>query len=147
MTNSRKLLFRFEKNFHVSPFMSMQHTYDWKFTAPDSTPGSGLMAQTTLLEPDSGKVFFDAKLVLKRCVYVCMPARSSTMLTRRRNPCLGLVLSVFNSSSVLIPVSIGTFFAKNLPWWFSRVRRACSRGVLLLLNVQCTPKGTSDDVP
>ena len=69
---SHALLLRFEKNFHVSPFMSMQHTYDWKFTAPVSTPGSGLMAQTTLLEPDSGKVFFDAKLVLKRCVcHVC----------------------------------------------------------------------------
>lgn len=51
----------------MSPFMSMTHTYDWKFTAPNATPGSILMAQTTLLEPDSGKVFFDAKLVLKRC--------------------------------------------------------------------------------
>eukprot|EP00903_Cladosiphon_okamuranus_P008379 g8057.t1 len=58
--------YRFEKEFHVSPFMSMKHTYDWKFTAPNATPGSSLMAQTTLLEPDSGKVFFDAKLVLKR---------------------------------------------------------------------------------
>lgn len=50
----------------MSPFMSMKHTYDWKFTAPDVTPGSGLTAQTTMLEPDTGKVFFDAKLVLKR---------------------------------------------------------------------------------
>ncbi|CAM9307084.1 unnamed protein product, partial [Hapterophycus canaliculatus] len=59
--------YRFDKDFHVSPFMSMKHTYDWKFTAPDAaTPGSGLMAQTTLLEPESGKIFFDAKLVLKR---------------------------------------------------------------------------------
>lgn len=50
--------------------MSMKHTYDWKFTAPDAaTPGSGLTAQTTLLEPESGKIFFDAKLVLKRCAY------------------------------------------------------------------------------
>ncbi|CAN0158180.1 unnamed protein product [Pylaiella littoralis] len=57
---------KFEKDFHVSPFMSMKHTYDWKFTAPDVTPGSGLTAQTTMLEPDTGKVFFDAKLVLKR---------------------------------------------------------------------------------
>lgn len=48
--------------------MSMKHTYDWKFTAPDASPGSGLMAQTTLLESGSGKVFFDAKLVLRRCV-------------------------------------------------------------------------------
>ncbi|CAM9871161.1 unnamed protein product [Ectocarpus sp. 12 AP-2014] len=58
--------YRFEKDFHVSPFMSMKHTYDWKFTAPDLSPGSGLMAQTTLLESGSGKVFFDAKLVLRR---------------------------------------------------------------------------------
>ncbi len=61
--------------------MSMRHTYDWKFTAPDSTPGSGLMAQTTLLEPDSGKVFFDAKLVLKRCVNVNVYACTRVAVT------------------------------------------------------------------
>ena len=68
-----RVCLRFEKDFHVSPFMSMKHTYDWKFTAPDATPGSGLMAQTTLLEPDSGKVFFDAKLLLKRCARRTFP--------------------------------------------------------------------------
>lgn len=57
--------------------MSMKHTYDWKFTTPDVTPGSDLTAQTTMLEPDNGKVFFDAKLVLKRyiCTYIYIGTR------------------------------------------------------------------------
>lgn len=41
--------------------------YDWRFTVPSKEHESGLMAQTTLLETgDHGKIFFDAKLVLKR---------------------------------------------------------------------------------
>ncbi|CAM9248038.1 unnamed protein product [Ascophyllum nodosum] len=56
----------FDKAFHVSPFMSMKHTYDWKFTPPKMGSGSGLTAQTTLLEAENGKIFFDAKVILKR---------------------------------------------------------------------------------
>ena len=57
---------RFDKAFHVSPFMSMKHTYDWKFTPPKMGSGSGLTAQTTLLEAENGKISFDAKVILKR---------------------------------------------------------------------------------
>lgn len=46
--------------------MSMKHTYDWKLTPPLASEGSGLTAQTTMLDPESGKVFFDAKVTLKR---------------------------------------------------------------------------------
>ena len=44
----------------------MKHTYDWKLTPPLASEGSGLTAQTTLLDPESGKIFFDAKVTLKR---------------------------------------------------------------------------------
>lgn len=62
---------RFDKDFHVSPFMSMKHVYDWRFTPPGRVKESGLTAQTTLLEPteDGEKIFFDAKLMLKRYVW------------------------------------------------------------------------------
>lgn len=62
------VFFRFDKDFHVSPFMSMKHTYDWRFSPPSVNDGSTLTAQTTMLEAESDKIFFDAKLVLKRYV-------------------------------------------------------------------------------
>ncbi|CAN0329644.1 unnamed protein product, partial [Laminaria digitata] len=58
--------YKFDKDFHVSPFMNMKHTYDWKFTPPQASEGSGLTAQTTMLDPGSGKTFFDAKVTLTR---------------------------------------------------------------------------------
>ncbi|CAN0488067.1 unnamed protein product, partial [Discosporangium mesarthrocarpum] len=54
----------FRKNFHVSPFMDMDHTYDWRFTHPGLTDGDSMSVQTTMLKKD--KLFFDAKLTLVR---------------------------------------------------------------------------------
>jgi hypothetical protein len=51
---------RFEKEFHVSPFMGMDHTYAWRLTAP---------AERLIVHIDSeqdGQTVFDATLSLSR---------------------------------------------------------------------------------
>ncbi|NJC02384.1 hypothetical protein GGR63_002271 [Xanthomonas sp. 3272] len=70
---------RFDKRFHVSPFMGMQHQYDWRFSVPDAqlrvhmqvldAPGGDAPAA----HPDAdgagserGTRRFDATLVLQR---------------------------------------------------------------------------------
>ena len=52
--------FRFEKAFHVSPFMPMEHRYDWRFGAPRDRLGIHMRNE----EP-GGKAF-DATLSLRR---------------------------------------------------------------------------------
>jgi DUF1365 family protein len=66
MDQSRGLRFRFDKEFHVSPFMPMGLRYDWFF----SPPGERLAVHMNLAEParegaGAGKVF-DATLLLRR---------------------------------------------------------------------------------
>ena len=51
---------RFGKAFHVSPFMPMDHAYDWRF----GTPGERLGIQMES-EDQAGKIF-DATLMLER---------------------------------------------------------------------------------
>ena len=58
--SENKKRFRFDKIFHVSPFMSMNHSYDWRFTAP----GDGLAIQMDNWEDH--KHMFDATLVMKK---------------------------------------------------------------------------------
>lgn len=61
----RPLRFRFEKDFHVSPFMPMDLGYDWAFTPP----GERLFVQMNLLRRDSANSparMFDATLDLTR---------------------------------------------------------------------------------
>lgn len=55
-----KKQYRFEKVFHVSPFMGMQHMYDWHF----NTPGAGLTVHMDNWE--NGSRLFDATLVMHR---------------------------------------------------------------------------------
>jgi DUF1365 family protein len=55
-----KLRFRFDKRFHVSPFMPMDQAYDWRF----SEPGPRLMVHMANLR--SGERVFDATLRLRR---------------------------------------------------------------------------------
>lgn len=50
--------FQFKKAFHVSPFMPMDHDYDWRF----SVPGEQLVVSMKNL--DRGKRIFDASLVM-----------------------------------------------------------------------------------
>ncbi len=51
---------RFAKDFHVSPFMGMDHTYDWRLTEP----GERLVVQID--SEQDGTVVFDATLSLER---------------------------------------------------------------------------------
>lgn len=56
----------FDKRFHVSPFMAMEHAYAWRF----GLPGDVLRVHMEVLPPDSppgsGDREFDATLVLQR---------------------------------------------------------------------------------
>ena len=51
---------RFGKAFHVSPFMGMDHIYEWRF----GVPGEDLTVQMENVA--SGKKIFDASLILRR---------------------------------------------------------------------------------
>lgn len=56
----------FDKRFHVSPFMAMEHAYAWRF----NVPGDALRVHMEVLPPDaalgSRQKEFDATLVLER---------------------------------------------------------------------------------
>jgi len=52
--------FRFAKDFHVSPYLSMDYVYDWSF----STPGRALAVH--MENRRRGEVCFDATLTLRR---------------------------------------------------------------------------------
>jgi len=52
--------YRFDKRFHVSPFMGMALRYDWRF----STPGRTLSVH--MLDTAGDRVLFDATLALER---------------------------------------------------------------------------------
>jgi len=53
--------FRFDKKFHVSPFMDMNVKYDWRFRAPGETLNVHM-----LLADSADNRLFDASLALKR---------------------------------------------------------------------------------
>jgi hypothetical protein len=53
--------FQFKKDFHVSPFMPMNHMYDWRFAEPDEQ----LVVSMKNLDA-SGRRVFDASLSLTR---------------------------------------------------------------------------------
>lgn len=59
-SKSRARRFRFDKSFHVSPFMPMNHRYDWTFTEP----GESLAVHMRNFDGDAR--VFDATLNLKR---------------------------------------------------------------------------------
>jgi len=59
--NPRLLRWRFDKNFHVSPFLPMDLEYDWAFTPP----GERLTVHMNLLDRRRDKTF-DATLVMDR---------------------------------------------------------------------------------
>ena len=65
-----KKRFRFGKDFHVSPFMCMEQTYDWRFTAPND----GLSIHIDNWENKTH--LFDATMVMKK------KALSRSALTR-----------------------------------------------------------------
>lgn len=56
----RRQRYRFRKDFHVSPFMSMDHEYDWRFSAP------GDRLAVHMINRREGRVVFDATMALAR---------------------------------------------------------------------------------
>lgn len=59
--DARSFRWRFDKAFHVSPFLPMDLQYDWAFTLP----GDRLVAHMNLFDPRRERTF-DATLVLRR---------------------------------------------------------------------------------
>lgn len=51
---------RFEKVFHVSPFIDMNIDYDWRFCEPDAS------VRVHMIDYENGQLLFDASLALKR---------------------------------------------------------------------------------
>jgi DUF1365 family protein len=51
---------RFEKVFHVSPFIDMNIDYDWRFREPDTD------IRVHMIDYENGEKLFDASLALKR---------------------------------------------------------------------------------
>ncbi|MGI9428843.1 MAG: DUF1365 domain-containing protein [Bythopirellula sp.] len=60
LSANRVLRYRHPKSFHVSPFMGMEATYDWRL----STPGSRLAA--SIRSSRAGQPFFQAALAMRR---------------------------------------------------------------------------------
>jgi len=56
----KAMRFRFKKAFHVSPFMPMDHDYDWRFTTPDD------QLVISMKNLDAGRRVFDASLSMTR---------------------------------------------------------------------------------
>lgn len=52
--------FSFPKRFHISPFMEMNHDYDWQFSAPGDTLG------VRMRNRQGGRHLFDARLAMRR---------------------------------------------------------------------------------
>ena len=52
--------FRFDKQFHVSPFIPMQIAYDWRFRVPSET------LNVHMIDFENGQKLFDASLALQR---------------------------------------------------------------------------------
>ena len=79
-SRGKSLRFRFDKSFHVSPFMPMEIDYDWRF----STPGSTLAVH--MENRRSGEPLFDATLALERKEIGC----ASLALALARYPAVTL---------------------------------------------------------
>ncbi len=62
--NIRNKRYRFDKDFHVSPFMEMNINYDWRFIQPDER--LNVHMENILTDSDNNKKIFDATLVMKR---------------------------------------------------------------------------------
>lgn len=59
--STKQWRWRFDKRFHVSPFMPMERDYDWRFNAPDQR----LFVHMNIERADGRD--FDATLTLQRC--------------------------------------------------------------------------------
>ena len=78
--------FRFDKRFHVSPFMPMGVGYDWRFTEP----GEGLGVHMRLT--DAQRLVFDATLSMRR--HEITPASLRRVLWRYPAMTVGVVTQI-----------------------------------------------------
>jgi uncharacterized protein len=78
---------RFEKEFHVSPFLGMDLTYDWRLTPP----GEQLIAHIEALREE--RLTLDATLSLSRLELT--PARLRSLLARQPLLTLGIVARIY----------------------------------------------------
>jgi DUF1365 family protein len=78
---------RFEKEFHVSPFMGMDHTYAWRLTMPEKR----LIAHIDSEQDE--RIVFDATLSLRRRELT--PARLLALLARHPLLSVGLVRRIY----------------------------------------------------
>ena len=65
------LEWRFDKDFHVSPFFDMDHRYRWRFTAPQDSPDEIprrrlAVAMENRVSSDEGERIFDVTLTMER---------------------------------------------------------------------------------
>lgn len=58
--------FCFKKTFHVSPFMPMDHDYDWRFNVPGVESGDPLIVSMKNFDRQTGRRVFDASLSMTR---------------------------------------------------------------------------------
>lgn len=69
--NADSLRYRTRKEFHVSPFMSLDHEYEWTFTPPSQA----LVVHMSMHSPQAP--FFDATLTLRRQSWTAPALRSA----------------------------------------------------------------------
>ena len=87
------LRFRFKKAFHVSPFMPMDHDYDWRF----NVPGEKLVVSMKNL--DHGRRVFDASLSLSRRPITA--ARLNLMLLKHPLITVKVVAAIYGNALLL----------------------------------------------
>lgn len=104
--------YRFDKEFHVSPFQDMDTRYDWRFT----DPGSTLSVHMECLR--EGAPFFDATMTLER--------REMTGAEMAR----ALVRHPFMTGKVVLGIYWQAFllWAKRMPFHTHPAKRAAAGG-------------------
>lgn len=85
--------FQFKKAFHVSPFMPMDHDYDWRFNAP----GEQLIVSMKNL--DQGKRVFDASLSMT--ARPITSARLNLMLLKHPLVTMKVILAIYWNALLL----------------------------------------------
>lgn len=87
--------FRFTKDFHVSPFMPMDHDYDWRFNRPDDR----LVVSMKNLDRQTGRRVFDASLSLERKPMTS--ARLNLMLLKHPLITVKVILAIYWNALLL----------------------------------------------
>ena len=78
---------RFAKEFHVSPFMGMDHTYEWRMTEPAARLGVHIDSER------DGRRAFDATLALRRVPLT--PAGLNRLLARHPLQTVSVVARIY----------------------------------------------------